>query len=358
MGNGSSVPGGLDPNTFECDAQFHKNGDDDGDEIDVGEENEVYFCCLSQGNVYRSSPDPDDKANDVPAAKFKEPVRAVARRGTRWIKVAAERWLPLTFFWGPRPKDGQVVEIMRRYGTGKELGQDRKASKAVSPVTNKEYSENWSVMDDAVSSVKRNDAVDKAADALEELRLRAVKKIQAAERGRQQRKKRKKKSKKHKHRHKKKGGHESKQSTGSIGWDVMNKTVHDVKLHDVIDVAAGHFEALREKAALRLQSAERGRQARKQRKKERRLQKKLKHERELREKEEQIAKLKAKLDKKDKKKKKKTTMTDEELKQREQEKEAQLREALAKKNALGHKTLPSLNESETKNNHHDSTTDA
>ena len=315
MGNGSSVPGGLDPNTFECDAQFHKNGDDDGDEIDVGEENEVYFCCLSQGNVYRSSPDPDDKANDVPAAKFKEPVRAVARRGTRWIKVAAERWLPLTFFWGPRPKDGQVVEIMRRYGTGKELGQDRKASKAVSPVTNKEYSENWSVMDDAVSSVKRNDAVDKAADALEELRLRAVKKIQAAERGRQQRKKRKKKSKKHKHRHKKKwvvlsaqfvvavlvslptrlvfleeawstqfanlrfacrGGHESKQSTGSIGWDVMNKTVHDVKLHDVIDVAAGHFEALREKAALRLQSAERGRQARKQRKKERRLQKKLK----------------------------------------------------------------------------------
>ena len=52
------------------------------------------------------------------------------------------------------------------------------------------------------------------------------------------------------------------------------------------------------------------------------------------------------------------TMTDEELKQREQEKEAQLREALAKKNALGHKTLPSLNESETKNNHHDSTTDA
>ena len=201
MGNGSSTPGDLDPNTFQGDPETVPANSPTGC---FGKEEElngdvVYFCCYPNGNAYRRTPDHCDVNTEVPYLGFKESVRPVKQIG-HWIKVAEHQWLPLVFFWGPKQSNGEHTELMRHYGSAPDAAKP--GSKSVGG-----YASGWNVVDKTVRDVQLNDTVDDALDALDAVRVKAVLRLQAAERGRQERKKRR--SKKQKKKKKQKQNHPS-----------------------------------------------------------------------------------------------------------------------------------------------------
>jgi hypothetical protein len=182
MGNGTSIPGGIDPNTFrgeEGSAAKGLHGKPEPLTDDL-----VFYCCYQAGTAYRKSPDPNDINVEAGLLEFKASVRPKLMHG-EWLKVDEEKWLPLTFFWGPGK--GEPAELMKLYDTKEPV---------INPVTGRPYSAKWSIVDNAVQTVQLNDAVDSAVDQMEALRLKAVTRIQSAERGRRARKKRKHKKKK------------------------------------------------------------------------------------------------------------------------------------------------------------------
>ena len=137
-----------------------------GEAVDAS--SEKYKCCIAEGIQFRNTPDPNDLDETAKVVAKNAVVVPKVRHG-HWIQVADDQWLPMSEYWVKRDDTTQA--------TGRQL-----LKKIDRPRLN-----TWDFMDAVVQEVKLNDALDVAADKLD--RIVAVTRLQAAERGRQQRKK-------------------------------------------------------------------------------------------------------------------------------------------------------------------------
>ena len=188
-----------------------------------------YVCCVHAGLVYRNSPKVTDVNEDNRRIKFNEVVKPIMKQGD-WICIVKDHWLPLTKFWVAKKQTEQNSDddsdegssdgeddveqgdpLMKRYQADQEevdFAKQRQAKldaelaammgdddSSAPPPMHKRPS--WSLLDEAVRDTVLNDVLDSAATKFEKLKEKAAVRLQAAERGRQQRRNKKKKKGSH-----------------------------------------------------------------------------------------------------------------------------------------------------------------
>ena len=165
-----------------------------------------YRCCLENGNTYRRTPRHQDINTDVEPVKYGDVLAPKLKYG-QWIQIDDEKWLPLEMYWIPVCNGNHIQLMARCDGVGTAVAilpsdtSDVRSTESKgdddedNTTPSRPYSRSWDIVDKTVQAVAVNDVLDVVLDRFDEIKAKAIVKIQAAVRGRQMRAEKKKKKK-------------------------------------------------------------------------------------------------------------------------------------------------------------------